>query len=311
MSTTIRPPEPIIPGRRVDHQVGQLYSPNDKRTYDLLRAQQQAKLESLSDVLIAAATAGQVLEWNGTDWVNATPSSTTSTAAAASRPAAGTAGNLFLPSDGYYLERDSGAAWAPWGPVFPMTEPIIGNFSWWNQTSGGVSGTVSTTNGGMFIYAPAFPGAGAGQAPRIQEMALVAAPWTYTVALRPLGFPANYWSAGVMLRQSSNNNSVEFNLDFSTQLNLQVARYIPITTFNATLVIAKVSDLPGSPLWLRIRNDTSNLFWDFGYDGQHFQNFYSINVGAAGFVPDRVGVFADSINTQYDCGVTVFSWKQT
>lgn len=42
----------------------------------------------------------------------------------ASRPAAGTPGRIFLPSDGLFLERDNGAAWEKFGPIWPVTPAV-------------------------------------------------------------------------------------------------------------------------------------------------------------------------------------------
>ena len=59
----------------------------------------------------------------------------------ADRPAASGAGNLFLPSNGFEVDRDNGSAWSPWGPLFPFTAPVDGDFSWVNQTSASVTAT--------------------------------------------------------------------------------------------------------------------------------------------------------------------------
>ena len=37
----------------------------------------------------------------------------------------GNDGNLFLPNNGPYIERDNGTIWQPWGPIFPMTPPVL------------------------------------------------------------------------------------------------------------------------------------------------------------------------------------------
>ena len=42
----------------------------------------------------------------------------------ASRPAAGTPGRIFLPTDGLFLERDNGSTWEKFGPIWPMTPPV-------------------------------------------------------------------------------------------------------------------------------------------------------------------------------------------
>ena len=41
----------------------------------------------------------------------------------ANRPAAGTPGRIFLPTDGIFIERDNGSTWDKFGPIWPMTPP--------------------------------------------------------------------------------------------------------------------------------------------------------------------------------------------
>ena len=52
----------------------------------------------------------------------------------ANRPAAGTPGRIFLPTDGVFLERDNGSTWDKFGPIWPMTPPVAADFpTWVNQ----------------------------------------------------------------------------------------------------------------------------------------------------------------------------------
>ena len=52
----------------------------------------------------------------------------------ANRPAAGTPGRIFLPTDGIFLERDNGSIWEKFGPIWPMTPPLAADFPrWFNQ----------------------------------------------------------------------------------------------------------------------------------------------------------------------------------
>lgn len=39
-------------------------------------------------------------------------------------PAAGVVGRIYAPTNGTHLLRDTGSAWSPWGPAFPMTTPF-------------------------------------------------------------------------------------------------------------------------------------------------------------------------------------------
>src|ERR1700736_4132634 len=58
----------------------------------------------------------------------------------ANRPAAGTAGRIFLPTDGIELDYDNGSVWTAFGPIYPITPPgLISGWTWVNQ--GGATAT--------------------------------------------------------------------------------------------------------------------------------------------------------------------------
>lgn len=80
------------------------------------------------------------------------------------------AGSLYLPNNGISILRDTGAAFAEWGPAFPLTKPVDGDFAWINQ--GGA--TVSTTTGGILLQGAA----DAGTQLRIRKKAKPATPYT-------------------------------------------------------------------------------------------------------------------------------------
>ena len=100
--------------------------------------------KSALQTLHADNTAGDISAQDNRDgWETCHPSTVVQTAAMASEPASGmVTGDLFLPSNGFYLERYSGSAWVPWGPIWPMTKPVDGDYAWINQGSA----TVTTTN---------------------------------------------------------------------------------------------------------------------------------------------------------------------
>lgn len=57
-------------------------------------------------------------------------------------------GNLFLPNNGYQWYRDTGVAFAPWGPIFPLTSPgLLSTWTWRNQGSA----TAADSNGGVVL----------------------------------------------------------------------------------------------------------------------------------------------------------------
>jgi hypothetical protein len=51
--------------------------------------------------------------------------SATTTGAAGSEPGSPASGDLYLPNNGFVLERYSGSAWGPWGPLYPLTAPPV------------------------------------------------------------------------------------------------------------------------------------------------------------------------------------------
>ena len=52
----------------------------------------------------------------------------------ANRPAAGTPGRIFLPTDGIFIERDNGSTWDKFGPIWPMKPAVAADFpTWVNQ----------------------------------------------------------------------------------------------------------------------------------------------------------------------------------
>ena len=59
----------------------------------------------------------------------------------ANRPAAGTPGRIYLPTDGLFIERDNGSIWEKFGPIWPMTPPLAADFpTWVNQGHGDLYG---------------------------------------------------------------------------------------------------------------------------------------------------------------------------
>jgi hypothetical protein len=223
------------------------------------------------------------------------------TSAYASRVAAATEGRLFLPNDGLYVERDTGAAWVPWGPLFPMTAPVDGDFSWTNQ--GGAS--VVTTFGGIYLSTPL----SASVNYRIRRKAAPSTPYTVTAwVLHNLTNVSNQ-SCGICFRQASDGKLVIFALDASaTGFSLGVFKFTNETTFSATYV-SRAAFALGPQVCLRIADNGTNRICSVSTDGQNFKVIHT--VGRTDFLTaDQVGFFVNDQSNTIAAGMTLLSWKQ-
>lgn len=241
------------------------------------------------------------------------------TAAYASRQAAAKAGRIFLPSNSFYLERDTGAAWAPWGPIYPLTPPVDGDFSWVNQTSATVTATVSTTNGGIHLASAM---ATSGLNNRIRIKTAPAAPYTITaaflVAFDPYGnnAGARVFEAGLVFRQSSDGKLHTAILGYTEATNANYIgsrKWTDATNFSADYVNnPSQTTTPYGLVWMRIADDNSNRIVSLSTDGANFFPFHSI--GRTDFLTaDQVGFMIRNDATSGSLGsggATLISWKQ-
>lgn len=217
------------------------------------------------------------------------------------------AGDLFLPNNGFQVERYSGSAWVPWGPLFPLTKPVSGDFAWINQ--GGAS--VTTTNGGVYLSAPA----DAAINMRIRKKAAPSAPYTITALILPnvMHFiTTSYPTAGLVFRQSSDGKMCSFhvNSDTATGAGLNVTKWTDHVTFSAHYKTQSPAGLSlMHPLWLRIADDNTNRICSLSSDGVNFSVFHS--VGRTDFLTaDEVGFFTDARNASFASGILLLSWKE-
>ncbi len=235
------------------------------------------------------------------------------TAAHASRPASSLNGRIFLPSDGYSLERDTGSVYAPWGPIFPFTPPVDGDFSWENQ--GGAS--VTAAKSAIFLRAPAT----AGGALRIRKKAAPTPPYVITAAFMPLSvLPAagEGGSSGLLFRNSANSRIHAFYIHARTISGtsmesgwaLSSFKYSDSSTFNASYLLLNMP-WTGSVVWLRIADNNTNRVCSVSADGQNWVDVHSVTRLDYLLAIDEVGFFCQSGQATYDSGLTLLHWKQT
>lgn len=224
------------------------------------------------------------------------------TATLASRQAAAKAGRIFVPSNGNALYRDTGSAWAPWGPIFPLTEPPASSWTWTNQGSA----TVDSTYGGIYLTAPAASGDNLRVYTRAQT-------GTYTIDAMILFrlMPQDNSGGGLCWRQSSDGKLVTVGLSYSssaggTLVKFQVNKWTNATTYSASPV--NTNAVPGIPLFWRLQDNATNRIASISADGQHWHQLYS-EARTTFMTADEVGIWAQSGGTTYDTGLLLASWK--
>lgn len=222
------------------------------------------------------------------------------TAAYAARQAAGGAGRLFLPNNGQAIERDTGAAWVPWGPIYPFVDPKLRTLAWTNQGTA----TEDTSGTGLLLTSPA----SGGYSLRIRREAAPATPYTLTCALQPqwdLG--GVLVSCGMCFRQSSDGKLHLLWLTqaaTTNQINIYSYKFTNESTPSAQYQSAIIPT--NMPLFYRIADNGVNRILSFSYDGVNFIAWHSI--GRTDFLTaDQVGFFVDG-NTAHPMAMRVLSY---
>jgi hypothetical protein len=236
-------------------------------------------------------------------WATPAGAAGTSTGTEAALPGSGNTGELYLPNDGLQIHRYSGSAWQAWGPIWPFTKPVDGDFAWINQGAA----SVELTNGGIYLSEPAV-GAVANNL-RIRKKAAPAAPYTITAAFLMDPWQKDFFTFGLLFRQSSDGKLHVLPIGVSTLWNIWSRKFTNPTTWSAEYT-SQLPILHRQVMWLRIADDNTNRILSWSFDGYHWRVFHS--VGRTDFLTaDEVGFFIDVANTTYGYGTTLLHWKQT
>ena len=227
----------------------------------------------------------------------------TSTGAVGSEPGSPASGDLYLPDNGVNIERYSGAAWIPWGPIFPVTPPIDANYAWINQGGALVNANASS----IYLLGPAVSGINW----RIRKKAAPSPPYIITAAFLLSGIRAIDHAIGLCFRQSSDGKLHLLEVESASataNAKLGSQKYTSATAFSATYV--EVDYDPGRLVFLRIADDNTNRICSVSPDGQNWIVISAI--GRTDFLTaDEVGFAVDVENTTWPVGVTLISWKET
>lgn len=212
---------------------------------------------------------------------------TTTSGTIASLPAAGTAGNLYLPTDEPVLLRDNGASWDSFGPIFTLTSPgSTAGWSWVNQSTA----TITTTSASWTFQVSGGTGF------NLFTVAAPATPWKMDFLFQPsyTGPNAAVSTCCACFLNSGSGafHEYEFRSDGTNAYDwmgvLGSYKYTDVNTFNS-LYFDRLTWNPGwGHRFVRVGDDGSNRYVAFSGDGQNFAVGHTI--GRTDFVTaDRIG----------------------
>jgi hypothetical protein len=221
------------------------------------------------------------------------------TAAHAARQASAKAGRIYLPSDGYHLWRDTGAIWAPWGPVFPCTEPPSAGWTWDNQDTA----TVAAEKGGLHLYTTA----NAGVEVYGYYRTAPAVPYVITALVIPRAVAGNYVGFGLGWRDAATGKIAVPLFTYIAGWYIDFQKWTTSTSYSATYGNQGVGYLPNY-IFLRIADNNTNRVTSISFDGQNFIVLHT--VGRTDFLTaDQYGLFLRS-QGGLPVGMTVISLKE-
>jgi hypothetical protein len=215
------------------------------------------------------------------------------------------AGSLYLPTDADVLRRDTGAAFAHWGPLFPLTAPpSVGSLTWVNQGTA----TASDSYGGIFMSTAST----ASDSNRILVKSAPATPWTFTVKYQIGTMAANFLNSGICLRESSTGKLISWGLCYNTSGSVGwtslVSRWNSPTSYSSSPLVA-VLGTP-SAFFYRVTDNGSNLIYSASLNGQDF-SIALLTESRTAFLasgPNQVGLTLDLNNTGHPATLFCYHW---
>lgn len=207
----------------------------------------------------------------------------------AALPAAGTAGNVYLPTDGsgYVTFRDSGAAWVPYNGGRVFTTPPTSGWSWVNQGSA----TITTDNEGQTLATPSNGSFNA----RLRVRNLPGATYTITanIVLGPIISNNRGLFFGLFNSATTESQSIFINRT-SSEPQVSVINLNSPTSISGTPLSSAAVYLTDTVLTLRVTNNGTNRIWEIANGDQWLT---LLTVGNTNFTtPDQAffGVYASN-----------------
>lgn len=212
-------------------------------------------------------------------------------------PPTAVAGDLWLPTDGFVLNRYSGSAFTPWGPIFALTPPVDGDFAWVNQGTA----SVSTANGGIYLVGP--PSATVSVRARVKSAP--ATPYTITAAF----MLANGFSQRVGIGFRESGAGTMSTVEVLNGNMLTVSNWNSATSFNGAPLPGFLCFIP-TLVWLRIQDNGTDRIYSVSTDGQNFIVIYTVT-RTTFLTADQVLFMVHDTSNVYVPNMTLLSWKET
>ena len=209
----------------------------------------------------------------------------------AARPAAaaGNTGQLYFANDSSLFFRSTGAAWQSFfGPVWHLTTPALGDYTWVNQGTSSVSDSQGYPI--MTVTAQSYPNL------RMLVRSLPAASgYTITTAIwSPVvrDYASTFY--GVCLYDSAGGKLVTLRV-MPGDNRIAMTRWNSVSSLDGDYtILVENTTLQTTPvvLWVKIQDNTTDRIVSVSRDGFNWSVFYS--VGRTNFVtPDRFGFFVN------------------
>lgn len=194
----------------------------------------------------------------------------------ASRPAAGTLGRVYLPTDGFSLYEDNGTTWQAFGPIFPMTTPPL------SSTFLSVNSPTLADNAGGIYISQTNPG-GTQTTRGIEEA--ISGNYTATIFVIPnfniaaSGATSITNAASLFIRDSVGGTGTLFDwvLNDGDGVLFVVSHWNGFNTNTHTDVFISNSTpaLGTTGLYMRIQDDGTNHKFSYSRDGVNFYQVFS------------------------------------
>jgi hypothetical protein len=190
-----------------------------------------------------------------------------------------------------------------WGRVYKVKYPITADFSWVNQ--GGAA--IDTTFGFTRLSVPS-----ASTSYRMRVKTAPATPYQVDVAMQPTEAGTRF--GGLVFRESSTSKLVALQYNAANN-QMAVVYWTNETTFNSnpantTLEGTIIGTL--LPVWLRIRDDGTNLKFTASRDGLYY--FTEMSLGRTAFLaggPNQVGFFGDVDSGASAFALDFYHWQES
>ena len=223
------------------------------------------------------------------------------------RDAAGQAGRLYLPTEGY-VHQDNGSLWDML-PLSKVTPPASGDFSWVNQGSA----IVTDTTGMMVLKTPSSASA---DSLRCLVKSAPGTPYTITVgflAQRPIYTNSSVSPQfGVCWRESSSGKLLTYGWGTNNYpLFFQYAQWTNETTISAGQFSCGAPSI--APYWVRFGDDGTYRTVEVSSDGFNWVPVQPPQRRTVFCTPNQVGVFANNWKTSQGIQrvVSVLHWRES